>query len=282
MKIVSCGMGTDSIAMLVGMEAEGDRPDKIMFADTGGEMPHTYGYISILNKWLISVGFPELTIVKATGKTIEKDCLDRGKPPAVWFGHKTCSQRWKIQPQEKFLNHDEGAKAEWDAGNKLTKLIGYDLDEVGRAKHYEDKKTVNDYPLIRWGWGREECVKAIASAGLPQPGKSSCFFCPNMRPSEILAMASAYPDLAQRAIDMERNCETKSQMSGLGRNYRWEELIKQGDIEGFERYEYEKANPCGCYNGDDEIPMPGKMNLSLIAKLTADEVVEVQSDMFGD
>jgi len=40
--VVSFGGGTNSTAMLVGMWERGERPDAILFADTGGEKPHTY------------------------------------------------------------------------------------------------------------------------------------------------------------------------------------------------------------------------------------------------
>ena len=44
------------------------------------------------------------------------------------------------------------------------------------------------YPLIEWGWDREECKRQIAAAGLPVPPKSSCIFCPQVKPDELLDM----------------------------------------------------------------------------------------------
>ena len=34
---------------------------------------------------------------------------------------------------------------------------------------------------MEWGWDRDRCIRAIQEAGLPLPGKSSCFFCPSMK-----------------------------------------------------------------------------------------------------
>ena len=48
------------------------------------------------------------------------------------------------------------------------------------------------YPLMEWGWDREACIRAIEAAGLPQPGKSSCFFCPSMRAEEIIDLREHY------------------------------------------------------------------------------------------
>ena len=38
-------------------------------------------------------------------------------------------------------------------------------------------------------WGRDDCVAAIARVGLPQPGKSACFFCPSSKKHEIITLA---------------------------------------------------------------------------------------------
>ena len=250
LKVVSYGGGTNSTAMLIGLHERGIVPDAILMADTGGEMPHTYEYIPVLNAWLESVGFPALQIVRDAKKTLEEDCINRNALPSIAYGgFKTCSQRFKIQPQTKWLNHWSEAKKEWEEGRLVTKLIGFDFDEPERAKPYSDNKTVNEYPLIEWEWGREECVQAIARAGLPQPGKSSCFFCPNMRPSEVMRTAELYPELADRIIAMESNADL-SKLKGLGRQWSWSELLKQENMFGFESHDYYKDAPCGCYDGD--------------------------------
>ena len=46
------------------------------------------------------------------------------------------------------------------------------------------------------------CIRdrALEAAGLPQPGKSSCFFCPSMKREEIMLLKEQHPDLYARAI----------------------------------------------------------------------------------
>ena len=247
MLYVAEGMGTNTTAMLVGMHERGIRPDAIAFADTGGERPHTYQYISILNNWLFEKEFPLVEVLHQSRETLEENCLRRHALPSIAYGFKTCSQRFKGDPQSKYLRNHPMAKEEWALGRKVVKAIGFDFDEPQRAKHYEDDRTVNWYPLVEWEWGRDECVEAIQRAGLPQPGKSSCFFCPNMRPSEIREMAQQYPSLADRAIEMERNAEL-TQVKGLGRSHSWEGLLKNGELFDFpDRFD---SMPCDCYDGD--------------------------------
>ena len=103
--ISSYGGGTNSTSLLIECVKRGIRIDMILFADTGGEKPHTYAYVEYFSKWLVSKGYPAIQIVKAPTKSLEQDCLDRKALPSVAYGFKTCSQRFKIQPQDKLVNN---------------------------------------------------------------------------------------------------------------------------------------------------------------------------------
>jgi hypothetical protein len=248
LQIASYGGGTNSTAMLIGLAERGEAVHLILFADPGAEMPHTYIYLDLFSGWLVSKGQGPIVTVKAPNKSLEQDCLDRFALPAIAYGFKTCSQRWKMEPQEKYLNNWQPAKEVWNHGEKITRLIGYDADEPQRAKAYEDKKYTNRYPLIEWGWGRDECIDAINRAGLPQPGKSSCFFCPSMKKAEIIQLKKAYPELAQRAVELERNADLSS-IKGLGRRFSWGSLITADDAQYKMFPDLEPDMPCGCYDG---------------------------------
>lgn len=52
MNVVSFGGGTNSTAMIIGMYLHKIPVDLILFADTGGEQPHTYEFIRVFNAWL--------------------------------------------------------------------------------------------------------------------------------------------------------------------------------------------------------------------------------------
>lgn len=231
--IVSYGAGTNSTAMLVGLFERAEIPDAIVFADTGGERPETYKYINTLNDWCKSVEFPKIETIRANGKTLEQDCLDRNALPSLAYGFKTCSLRWKKDPQDKWAR-DNGFR---DA----IRLIGIDMDELNRAKEY----PLTRYPLIEWGWGRDECVEAIDRAGLPQPGKSSCFFCPSTKKHEILILPK---ELQDRALKIESGAVLTS-AQGLGRSFAWADIIK-ADANQLKLFVCEPEIPCGCYDGE--------------------------------
>ena len=251
MLVVSYGAGTNSKAMLVGMHERGIIPAAILFADTGGERPHTYADIEEMQIWCAAAGFPLITTVKKVDKngdvlTLEDNCLNKKMLPSVAYGFKTCSQKYKAQPQEKYLNNWTATKAHWKAGGKVTKAIGFDADEPQRAeKDYTCSKYDYWHPLLEWEWGREECKEAISRAGLSQPGKSSCFFCPNAKPAEIREMNAIYPELIQRAIRIEKNAELTA-IKGLGRgHYAWSQVIATDDMFPYPGQEM----PCECHDG---------------------------------
>lgn len=240
MIVASFGGGVNSTAMLIGMVERGEPVDLILFADTGGEKPHTYAHVLEFSEWLVAHGMPAITTIRgdqpqqAEDGTLEAECLRRKTLPSIAFGFKTCSQKWKRQPIDKFLGD-----------TPRTMCIGFDADEPQRAKFYEG----NRYPLIEWGWGRDECIAAIDRAGVTQPGKSACFFCPSSKKKEVYELRRVYPDLARRAVEMERNAELGS-TQGLGRSFAWGDLYAADDAQDKLFPESPIEIDCGCYDGE--------------------------------
>lgn len=237
--IVAYGGGVNSTALLVGLHTHHIPVDLILFADTGGEHPYTYAYLDVMNRWLKDHGMPEITRVYKTtrdGKRLplEEECLNSGTLPSIAYGFKKCSLKHKIGPQEKFCNNHPGCREVWDSGKKVVKFIGYDAGEGYRSdkvllRDLADPKYSKWYPLMEWGWNREECNRAIEAAGLPQPGKSSCFSCPSMRAEEIIALREQHSDLFRRAISMEDNARSNLiTIQGLGRRYSWKDKFGKG------------------------------------------------------
>lgn len=233
MKIVSFGKGTDSTTVLIKMRDLGIVPDLILFADPGGEMPHTIEHGKVMDKWLKDNGFPECTTVVRSGKyeTLEQECLIKKiLPSPAYGGFKTCSINWKINPQNKYCNNNEHCKEAWANGEKIERYVGFNADEADRRDNARktdrtDKKYKNVYLLHdELEIDRQGCVDVIKNEGIKHPDKSSCFFCPNMKTHEILDMYLNYPDYFERAVAMEHNAEL-TKIKGLGRTWSWETLI---------------------------------------------------------
>ena len=201
---IAYGLGVDSTAMLVGYHQRGIRPDLVLFSDVGAEREATYEYLPVINAWLRSVGFPEVTVVKYRAKnfkhfpayhTIEENILTNVSLPAIAYGGHTCSSKWKISAQDAFLAAWKPARDAWAAGVPVLRAVGF---EDSPHEHTRSKRcatfAVQDldgekyravFPLQEWGWDRDRCVAEIKAAGLPVPSKSSCYFCTAMKPWEV-------------------------------------------------------------------------------------------------
>ena len=250
MKIVTYGGGTNSTALLIGLRNNEQTPDAIVFSDTGGEKPHTYEYIERMQLWCKRNGFPEITIVQKGGKkeTLEEELLRRNSLPAIAFGFKTCSQKYKVQPFEQWCNKNEDCQKVWEQGGKVKKYIGIDADEPQRVRLSPNKKFENIYPLVDWDWGREDCIDIIKNERLPLPGKSSCFFCPSSKAQDILNLPQ---DLKDRAMTIEKRFfenDDGEGVKGLGRSWSWTHLIKTADQQVCFPF-YQQDAPCDCYDG---------------------------------
>lgn len=228
---IAYGMGVDSTAVLVELArrylagAVECRPDLILFADTGGEKPETYAYEPVIQAWLKQVGFPPIITVryvhsKGAYKTLEENCLVNETLPSLAFGYKKCSLKWKRQPQDKFTKRWQPAIESWARGLSVIKAIGYDAGpkDSRRSNIKDDEQYHYWYPLRELGWARERCEVEILRAGLPVPMKSACYFCPSVKPEEIVWLCDNHPDLAERIITMESTAApNNTKIEGLWR-----------------------------------------------------------------
>ena len=245
--IVNYGMGVDSTAMLINMHRLGEKPDLIIFADTGSEKPETYRYLAVMNKWLAHVGWPLVHVVKFAGvrvsyNSLEENCLTNETLPSLAFGMKSCSLRWKAEVMDRFLLGCKRGKnkcAPWipESCGKPTKCIGYDAGPADSRRAHsrtEDKFFSYRYPLREWGWDRERCVHEIKKAGLPPPLKSACFFCPASKHWEVVWLAAKHPELFLRAVRIEDVAREGKHgldtVKGLGRNWSWKAWAEDAGI----------------------------------------------------
>lgn len=256
------GGGVNSLALLLRAVQEGSPPDIVIFADTGAEMPHTYESVKEVQAWLEKVSPKTRWIttrwIRQTGEwiSLEEQCVRNKELPSKAYGYSGCTSKWKQQPIDRVVYHLPEVEKELDKPDGVViRWIGYDADEPERLQRMLDKnpqppgkdrkgKVLWDAPLVAWDMGREECVELIKRSPLTFPGKSSCFFCPSMRKSEILEMGERYPDLLQRALDIEQNASLKT-VKGLGRSFAWRGLIVQNKEDVCAREEVAEDCTCG-------------------------------------
>jgi len=233
LRVVSYGGGVNSTALLVGLLEHGERPDAILFADTGNEFPETYAHIWVMGQWTKrELGVP-ITVVKRRywrHRTLEHECYNLRTLPSKAFGFSGCSVKWKRQVMDSHVKRFWAlGKAAVARGEKIERCIGIDAGEAHRGKLGDVPYFVWRYPLIEWDWDRDACLAAIERAGLSRPRKSACFFCPATTKVEVRRLARERPGLFARAVAIEDQARAAGQLrnvKGLGRHWSWREIAE--------------------------------------------------------
>lgn len=237
--ILNWGAGVDSTAMACGLRERGIIPDLVIFSDTGGEKRRTYEWVRTFPDVMRSWGFPEVVVVKyqpvrATYDTLFDNCWQNQTLPSLAFGFGKCSLKFKGEVMDAWIrgvSRGPNKKDPWPkyaaaaaAGAKPTKLIGYDdgpKDSRRKVDHHEDAHWFYRYPLREWGWDREACEAVIRRHGLPVVAKSSCTFCPAMKPHELIDLFDTEPDKFLEAMQLEaRALPGLEKVEGLWRKTR--------------------------------------------------------------
>jgi hypothetical protein len=205
---INFGGGLNSTAVIIACRNRGLRPDWILFADTGSEMPGTLEHVERMQKWC--EGWAEVTTVRwerVKGDVIgfeplHENCLRTKTLPSKAYGLAGCTNKWKVQPMDRWRKargFDKGAFA-----------VGYDAGESRRIRSAcnrgDDPNFVAWYPLVAWNIDRERCKELVEEEGITV-GKSSCFMCPNMRREEWEYLNKNHPDLFDIADTIEKQAE---------------------------------------------------------------------------
>ncbi len=207
MKVISFGAGVNSIAMTIMLFKRGEIYP-VVFADTIAEHPETYCYMDYFEKEFMSKYgekiikinpyiYPELYPKRAQKRSLEQYCIDAHL--IIFTQFRFCTSDWKIAPIEAWQKKN----------NKPIKLIGFAYDE----KHRGINNEYQEYPLIEKNITRRGCIEIIKDEGLAIPHKSGCFFCPFQSKAQWQALWRNYPELFNRAEQIEINATKNSKIS---------------------------------------------------------------------
>ena len=208
------------------------KPDIIIFADTGGEIPETYHHIKHYAMPLadeLGIPFQIVTAdIKGKGATLYEYSWEKNWMPQPFS--RSCSKSFNVEPINRALRHYKGKEL-------VNMWIGISIDEARRRKDSRLKWINLVYPLLDHNLTRADCDEAIHSIGMPMPPKSGCFFCPFNRTSRWRAIQKHTPDLYQKAIALEENARQvypnmtltgKAPLKAYleGEQLAWEELLE--------------------------------------------------------
>lgn len=117
-------------------------------------------------------------------------------------GVRKCSLKFKGFVLDSFLTRDL-------AGAPFLHTVGFNVDETRRVK--KDIEYGGDipgrtgyFPLVEWGWTRDDCLAYIRKVTGAEWRKSCCSFCPFSRGSdECLCRYQVEPEAAALAMELE-------------------------------------------------------------------------------
>jgi hypothetical protein len=216
-EVFSSGGGTQSccIAALI-VQGELPKPDFVVIADTGMEMPTTWAYLdSVVRPALKSVGIEVHRVSKeqygqAWGMGIfSKDSLlipafsDITGAPSKLSAF--CSKAWKQVVVDNFLSREHGLTR-----SKYRKWIGFSFDEDRRIHRMmagkEYKSGLIRFPLVQdIPTRRHEAIRIVEKMGWPSPPRSRCWMCPNQSDMEWYEVKRDYPELFDEAVGLDES-----------------------------------------------------------------------------
>jgi hypothetical protein len=211
---VSFGGGRQTVAMLV-LAAQDRIPHRrFLFANVGdrAENPDTLVYFhehAVPYAEAHGLELRELRWIDRTGRVrdLYDDIvrLDRSMHIPVrddgGFGNRKCTARYKIEVVAREMKRLGGT-----VDNPAEVAIGISVDEIERAHPGVDKRqpwTTKTYPLLDLGLRVSDCLRIVADAGLPQPPRSACSFCPFQGQQEWQRQRREHPALFERNVALD-------------------------------------------------------------------------------
>lgn len=257
----SFGGGRQSTAALV-LAAQGKlEVDCFVFANVGddSENPDTLAYIDQYTRPYAQAHDIELV-------TVQRKFRD-GRDPSLYqyalraerstvlpmrmgdtgaAGNRTCTVGWKIRVIARYLKRERRWPVPWQVA------LGISWDESHRMRDPEHR-DLGDYhlvyPLIEQRLSAAQCIDIVRSAGLPEPPKSSCWFCPFHDLAAWARLRLHRSDLFDKSVALEQLLFERRDKLGKDRLYLTTRLkpldvaIPEG-AEQLQMFEDEGAGQC--------------------------------------
>jgi len=188
---LSFGAGINSTALLL-MLTETNVEFETIFVNHGGCWPETYKYVSYLKE----EGYEITEIIPEDNgcHTILEYCYKMHIVPGV--KRRFCTDHFLLRPIRRYIE------------KPCIMYIGLSADEQHRAHVSGRKSITNEYPLIDAGITREGSKEMISDAGLREPMRSSCYFCPFMGKEAAQSLYRIHPDLFREVVKLEKECNS--------------------------------------------------------------------------
>lgn len=213
-RILSMGAGVQSTTLLRMMiRGEIERPEHVVFSDTGWEPPAVYNHLQQVRKEAESAGIPFHVV---NNGNIRNDALDPTKRSAsmplflkkpsgeIVIANRQCTAEYKLQPLIRKQAELVGLQPRQRSSDHLvTTIIGISWDESQRMKDPSRKWIRHEYPLVDLRLTRHDCIRWNVDHGFTVPPRSSCVGCPFHSNAEWRTVRDD-PKAWQSAVEFDR------------------------------------------------------------------------------
>lgn len=198
MKVISYGGGVQSTTMvLLSIDGILEKPDVVIFSDTGSEMQSTYDTVDQVEKLCKE---NDIQFVRVQYGVLHEDYMEKQILPRI--GNSSCTGNYKIRPIRAWLrkNQDESGDKPWSEN-----WLGITTDESHRSRESDKKWIENKFPLIDLNMSRDDCNSYIKK-NYPSlnVSKSGCFHCPYSSSKHWVSLKRDFPNLFEIAVEMEK------------------------------------------------------------------------------
>ena len=207
------GAGTQSIGLLL-MALDGivEIPNDVVFADTGDEPSHVYDYFAMFQDYIDKKYKFKIHTVSRNDKSLSQTIIDyvdgksNEKPKTLPYRtengmmrYRQCTDHYKVRPIRKFI------KEKYKPNKKSTIEIwfGISYDEMERMKIAPLSWEYNRYPLVEMEMKRIDVINYVKKHGLPEPPRSSCYFCPFHSSRYWNFLKNEHPHDFDKAINLD-------------------------------------------------------------------------------
>ena len=210
LQVLSFGGGTQSTAMLH-MIHDGrlQKPDMVVFADTGSELPETIHHIKTVAQPFVEEVLDLPFVIVSKGVPLHVEYRTSGYVPVAGIG--SCTVKFKIRPQRRFIRSIVGNRR----GVLLAECwLGITTDEERRRTTSDVKWCGVKFPLLDdYPMSRQDCINLNESKGWSVV-KSGCFVCPHQGRNTWFEIRKQHPDLFALALDLENHARAEREREG--------------------------------------------------------------------
>lgn len=208
--IASFSGGKDSTAMVLMLLEKKEPLDRVVFIDTGLELPEMYEYINKCEKRFKELD-PKLKFDRVKAEKGFEEWFytekKRGKNKGQIYGwpftaafNSWCNDRLKQRP---FRTYEKQLK---EQGEYII-YLGIAADEPRRLAKLEANRKA---PLAEWGMTETNCLDFLKERDLYNPlydrfKRTGCYLCPKQNLKALRTLRKYYPEQWKRMLELDKD-----------------------------------------------------------------------------